>query len=215
MITRTFTPDQLETMGLPHDMVDAAYVAEHPEYTAEHPGAAIELHREYVESRRWESVNELIFRAPDDGKAYRVHYREPLTEMQDSDPWNSDQSVEAVEVEQYDRTVKAWRPAAEPTHEGPDPSHGGLTTHRGRREDCSGPDCGTDNNPQPVDLSDWADSLSADGLQPDDHTVQLGIDPGDGDRPRIRLHFAFHPDMTDDDRDHFVMQLSKIVMRNL
>ncbi|MGP4084151.1 hypothetical protein [Streptomyces sp. KR55] len=35
-------------------------------------------------------------------------------------------------------------PAAEvePTHEGPDPSHGGLTTHRGRREDCMGPDCG-------------------------------------------------------------------------
>ncbi|WP_327710068.1 hypothetical protein OG912_16965 [Streptomyces sp. NBC_00464] len=27
-------------------------------------------------------------------------------------------------------------------NEGPDPSHGGLTTHRGAREDCSGPDCG-------------------------------------------------------------------------
>ncbi|MER7807881.1 hypothetical protein [Streptomyces sp900116325] len=32
--------------------------------------------------------------------------------------------------------------AATATHEGPDPSHGGLTTHRGAREDCSGPDCG-------------------------------------------------------------------------
>lgn len=30
------------------------------------------------------------------------------------------------------------------THEGPDPSHGGLTTHKGRRENCSGPDCGSD-----------------------------------------------------------------------
>lgn len=29
----------------------------------------------------------------------------------------------------------------EPTHEGPSPYHGGLTTHRGRREDCTGPDC--------------------------------------------------------------------------
>lgn len=32
--------------------------------------------------------------------------------------------------------------AAEPTHEGADPAHGGLTTHRGTREQCSGPDCG-------------------------------------------------------------------------
>lgn len=32
--------------------------------------------------------------------------------------------------------------AATATHEGPDPSHGGLTTHRGTRENCSGPDCG-------------------------------------------------------------------------
>ncbi|MGC5398059.1 hypothetical protein ACPXCP_20285 [Streptomyces sp. DT20] len=31
--------------------------------------------------------------------------------------------------------------ATEPTHEGPDPSHGGLTTHRGPREQCPGPDC--------------------------------------------------------------------------
>ncbi|MEU3162234.1 hypothetical protein ACPCAJ_21310 [Streptomyces griseoincarnatus] len=38
--------------------------------------------------------------------------------------------------------------AKETTHEGPDPSHGALTTHRGRREDCSGPDCGPDE-PEP------------------------------------------------------------------
>ncbi|MGH6978922.1 MAG: hypothetical protein ACRED4_06495 [Brevundimonas sp.] len=37
--------------------------------------------------------------------------------------------------------------AAETTHLGPDPSHGGLTTHRGTRENCSGPDCG----PAPVE----------------------------------------------------------------
>jgi hypothetical protein len=33
-------------------------------------------------------------------------------------------------------------PTAEPTHEGSDPSHGGLTTHCGTREQYSGPDCG-------------------------------------------------------------------------
>ncbi|WP_046500755.1 hypothetical protein [Streptomyces odonnellii] len=30
----------------------------------------------------------------------------------------------------------------EATHQGPSPYHGGLTTHRGTRETCSGPDCG-------------------------------------------------------------------------
>ncbi|MFD8970505.1 hypothetical protein ACFV0C_36885 [Streptomyces sp. NPDC059568] len=30
----------------------------------------------------------------------------------------------------------------EATHEGPSPSHGGLTTHRGTRDTCTGPDCG-------------------------------------------------------------------------
>lgn len=109
MSIRTFTTAQLEAMGLPDDMVDAAYVAEHPEYTAEHPGAAVELHREYVESRRWESVNELVFRAPDDGKAYRVTYREPLTEMQESEPWNGADTVKAVEVEQRTVMTQAWQ----------------------------------------------------------------------------------------------------------
>lgn len=37
--------------------------------------------------------------------------------------------------------VLVVRAAAAPTHLGPDPSHGGLTTHTGLREDCTGPDC--------------------------------------------------------------------------
>ncbi|MFE4328707.1 hypothetical protein ACFRQM_04410 [Streptomyces sp. NPDC056831] len=50
----------------------------------------------------------------------------------------------------WDREAERWAVAGydddqaaeeQPTHEGPDPSHGGLTTHRGRREDCTGPDC--------------------------------------------------------------------------
>ncbi|MFE9921605.1 hypothetical protein ACFYQA_08480 [Streptomyces sp. NPDC005774] len=66
-----------------------------------------------------------------------------------------------------------------------------------------------------ADTSEWAVNLGADRLEPTGHTVQLGVDPGDGDRPRVRLHFAFHPDMTDADRDSFVMALSKVVLRNL
>jgi len=65
------------------------------------------------------------------------------------------------------------------------------------------------------DVTRWAINLGADGLEPDHHTIQLGVDPGDGDRPRIRMHFAFHPDMPDADRDHFVMALSKVVLRSL
>lgn len=50
----------------------------------------------------------------------------------------------------------------QPTHEGPDPTHGGLTTHRGTRENCSGPDCGpTDEQRLTVDsiTSDALDAL--------------------------------------------------------
>ncbi|MFJ6239827.1 hypothetical protein ACIQH0_37875 [Streptomyces griseus] len=68
---------------------------------------------------------------------------------------------------------------------------------------------------QAVDVSDWAISLGADGLEPDDHTLQLGVDPGSGDQPRVRMHFAFHPEMTSADRDSFVVELSKVVLRNL
>ncbi|MFI0268607.1 hypothetical protein [Streptomyces luteogriseus] len=66
-----------------------------------------------------------------------------------------------------------------------------------------------------ADVSQWAVNLGADGLEPTEHVVQLGVDPGDGDRPRVRMHFAFHPDMPDADRDYFVMGLSKVVLRNL
>lgn len=57
----------------------------------------------------------------------------------------------------------------EPTHEGPSPYHGGLTTHRGRREDCTGPDCGPVETEQPrTTLADilrgTADRIDAEDL---------------------------------------------------
>lgn len=69
-----------------------------------------------------------------------------------------------------------------------------------------------------ADVSEWAVNLGADGLQPDGHTLQLGSkEAGDDDseQPFVRMHFAFHPDATDAERDRFVMELSKVVMRNL
>jgi hypothetical protein len=69
-----------------------------------------------------------------------------------------------------------------------------------------------------ADVSQWAVNLGADGLQPEEHTLQLGAkgpDPEDPDQPFVRLHFAFHPDATAEDRDRFVRELSKVVLRNL
>ncbi|MFE0877294.1 hypothetical protein ACFW4X_20965 [Streptomyces smyrnaeus] len=105
--TRTFTREQLDTLGLPDDLATETTAADFPE-------AAVELHREQVDTRRWVSVHELVFRAPDDGKAYRVTYEQGLTEHQDdTDAWDYARTVEAVEVEQYERSVPAWRPVEE------------------------------------------------------------------------------------------------------
>ncbi|MFJ1995274.1 hypothetical protein [Streptomyces asiaticus] len=66
-----------------------------------------------------------------------------------------------------------------------------------------------------ANVSEWAVDLGADGLEPDGHTLQLGIDPGDGDQPRVRLHFAFAPDMTHADRARFVMRLGRAITDHL
>ncbi|MGW1546639.1 hypothetical protein [Streptomyces sp. NPDC002346] len=68
-----------------------------------------------------------------------------------------------------------------------------------------------------ADVSEWAVNLGADGLEPDGHTLQLGASDGaeGNDEPTVRMHFAFHPDMEQGDRDRFVMELSKVVLRNL
>lgn len=84
-----------------------------------------------------------------DAQAYR-RLRETITAtMDDPDRWDQDAAEELI-LSEYVRWLADGKPArddgweneTEPTHLGPDPSHGGLTTHRGRREDCSGPDCG-------------------------------------------------------------------------
>ncbi|MEU3665804.1 hypothetical protein [Streptomyces virginiae] len=66
-----------------------------------------------------------------------------------------------------------------------------------------------------VDTSLWAVHLGADGLEPDDHHLQLGIDPGTGDEPRVRIQFAFAPEMTGPERDAFVVALAKVIAENL
>ena len=69
-----------------------------------------------------------------------------------------------------------------------------------------------------ADVSEWAINLSVDGLEPDGHTLQLGAkEAGDDDSemPFVRLHFAFHPTATPDERDRFVMNLTKAIAGHL
>lgn len=99
MTTRTFTADQLDEIGVPFEC-----------YEQPIEGFATELHREQVDTHRWSSVHELVFRAPDDGKAYRVTYQRPLTEHQECDRWFGDDEITATEVEQQPVTVMRWRP---------------------------------------------------------------------------------------------------------
>ncbi|MFK0069732.1 hypothetical protein [Streptomyces sp. NPDC091046] len=110
---RVFHRDQLDEWGVPYDLAKDPATA--PE------GTAVELHHEQTGTRRWVSVHELVFRAPDDGKAYRVTYEQGLTEQQEgTDEWGDRDHVVGELVEEYDRTVKAWRrvadrPAAKPS----------------------------------------------------------------------------------------------------
>lgn len=103
MPNRTFTPDQLEGIGVPFEI----------DISGE-PGYATELHREQVDTRRWVSVHQLIFRAPDDGKAWAVCYEQGLTEHQDAhDPWGYQSEIVASEMEQHEVTVTQWRAVPE------------------------------------------------------------------------------------------------------
>jgi hypothetical protein len=71
------------------------------------------LHDEQVDSLRWESVNEVVFRAPDDGVTYMVTYQQGLTESVDSDLWNWEDSIKAVEVEEVQVMTTEWKPVKE------------------------------------------------------------------------------------------------------
>lgn len=100
MPTRVYTPEELDAIGVPFEC----------DVNTE-DGRAAELHCEQVDSRRWVSVHALVFRAPDDGKTYRVRYEQGLTEMQDGhDPWNYQTQIKAEEVELRPVTVQRWFP---------------------------------------------------------------------------------------------------------
>lgn len=93
MTTRIFSREELEEWDLPWGNDDIEV-----------------LHDEQVDSLRWESVNEVVFRAPDDSRAYMVTYFQGLTESVDSDLWNWADRIEAVEVEEVEVKTTKWVP---------------------------------------------------------------------------------------------------------
>jgi hypothetical protein len=99
-ITRIFTPEELEEIGVPYELPDDAEVE----------GLAYELHRKQTFRTAWASVHEIVFRAPDDGKAYRATFQVPLTEHQECDTWFDEKEIKAVEVELRPVTVRRWKP---------------------------------------------------------------------------------------------------------
>ncbi|WP_051338600.1 hypothetical protein [Streptomyces flavidovirens] len=62
-----------------------------------------------------------------------------------------------------------------------------------------------------ADVSAWAVNLGADGLEPDEHTFGFAA----GDKPIIRVHFAFAPELSDEARDAFVTGLGEAAAREM
>jgi hypothetical protein len=102
--TRMLTRAQLDEWGLPHETATDGQPNPY--------NLAVELDREQIDTRRWYSIHRLVFRAPDDGQPWSVTYMQGLTEIQEGyDEWDEADSVTATRMEQYKRTVTAWREA--------------------------------------------------------------------------------------------------------
>lgn len=100
MPTRTFTAEELEGIGVPFECDNSE-------------GTAEELHNELFDTTRWAHVHEFVFRAPDDGKVYRVFCWRGATEQQEHDLWNWEDPVTAVEVEEVQVMTTEWQPVKE------------------------------------------------------------------------------------------------------
>jgi hypothetical protein len=107
--TRHFTREQLEEIGVPFEL-------------GGNDDCATELADELIGTERWTSVHRLVFRAPDTGDAYEVHYEVGSTEHQDGiDPWHRHgKTIPAVEVEHRPVVVQQWRPVDAPADPGLD-----------------------------------------------------------------------------------------------
>jgi hypothetical protein len=62
-----------------------------------------------------------------------------------------------------------------------------------------------------ADVSEWAVNLGADGLQPDPRALDAGPD----NKPSFRVHFAFAPYLSDDDRADLIGQFAAFMTSGL
>lgn len=60
-----------------------------------------------VDTGRWSIHHNLIFKL--NGKIYQTTYSVGATEYQDEGPWEGSEEVLCTEVEEYEKTVKAYR----------------------------------------------------------------------------------------------------------
>lgn len=88
-VTRTFTMEEIDDWDLPWGLEKGMVVQD-----------------EITDHNRWSVWHELIFRAPDDGKLWRLSYQKPATEMQECDRWPD---LEAVQVEAVEVTTVQYR----------------------------------------------------------------------------------------------------------
>lgn len=86
VVTRTFTREFMEEHDYPWELVS----------------------QEFVESHRWYDVYTGVFEY--EGKNWQVSYLVPSTEMQEEDPWNEDDEIEATEVVWLPVVVNKWVP---------------------------------------------------------------------------------------------------------
>lgn len=85
--------------------------------------STIKLHKDYLieelglpdsaikntitNTSRWSEYHEIIFAY--EGKFYRTHYSQGLTEYQDESAWENEEEVECTEVELVEKLVKIWQ----------------------------------------------------------------------------------------------------------
>ena len=101
---REFPKGMLKDWGLPYGF-DAVEVE------------AEILAKKETDTSRWHQHHHLVFVAPDDGKVWRVGYSSALTEIQDMQPWDSEDvhvnmgdTVTGVEVEPATVVVTIYQP---------------------------------------------------------------------------------------------------------
>ena len=103
MNIRTFTADQLDAWHLPEP--DSIWGDQAPTI----------LDTDVVHMGDHTCTKTLVFRAPDDGRHYRIRYEMALADGNYTDPWFDETTVDGIEVVQRPVTVMTWQPVGQDT----------------------------------------------------------------------------------------------------